>query len=123
LKGEPLTVFGDGNQTRCFAHVDDVVRAILALMDRPETTGEIFNIGNDTEITMGALARKVIALAGSNSSVIHVPYEDVWPDFDEMQRRVPDLRKIRRTIDFRPTREIDEVICSVIDFARANETL
>lgn len=118
LKGEPVTVFGDGAQTRCFAHVDDVVRAILALMDHPNASGEIFNVGHDNEITMGELARKVITLADSTSSVVYVPYEDVWPDFDEMRRRVPDLSKIRSTIDLGPTKGIEEVICSVIEYAR-----
>ena len=118
LAGEPITVFGDGSQTRCFAHVTDVVRAAVALMDLPDAIGQIFNIGSDTEISMEALANKVKELTGSASPVTFVPYNQVWDDFEDMQRRIPDLSKIRKTIGYRPTMSLDEVIRSAIDYAR-----
>lgn len=119
LSSEPITVFGDGTQTRCFAHVSDVVRAILALMDTPAAQGEIFNIGGDAEISMEALAHRVKALTGSSSEITFLPYTEVWDDFVDMQRRVPDLSKIHNTIGYRPTRGLDEVIMSAIDYARS----
>ena len=118
LAGEPITVFGDGSQTRCFAHVTDIVRAVVALMDVPDAIGQIFNIGSDAEISIEALAHKVKELTGSPSPIQLIPYNQVWDDFEDMQRRVPDLSKIRKTIGYRPTMSLDEVIRSAIEYAR-----
>lgn len=118
LQGEPITVFGDGKQTRSFAHVADVVQAILTLMETPEASGEIFNIGNNAEISIGALAHRVKELTGSASELIFLPYDQVYRDFEDMRRRVPDLRKIQKTIGHRPMQGIDDIILSAIAYAR-----
>jgi UDP-glucose 4-epimerase len=118
LSGEPITVYGDGSQTRCFTHVSDVVGAILELMDTSAAMGEIFNIGDDTEITIDELAHRVKELTGSPSEIAHVPYREVWDDFEDMQRRVPDLHKIRGTIDYRPRSSIDDIIMSIVEHHR-----
>jgi UDP-glucose 4-epimerase len=116
ISNKPLQVYGDGKQTRCFCHVADVVDALIALMNTPAAIGEIFNLGSDDEISMNDLARRVIALAGSASQITHIPYEQAYgPDFDDLQRRVPNLGKIRRTISFAPSHDLEQIIRSVID--------
>ena len=120
LEGEAITVFGDGTQTRCFAHVYDVVSAIIQLTDTPEARGEIFNIGSDTEISIGDLALRVRHATRSASEIKFIPYEEVWDDFVDMQRRVPDLTKIRETIGYRPQKGLDDVIASAVEYARRN---
>jgi UDP-glucose 4-epimerase len=115
IAGRPLQVYGDGEQTRCFCHVSDVVGALRQLIDTPAAVGEVFNVGSDEEVTMNALAKRVIELAGSKSGIEHVPYEKAYgQQFDDMRRRVPKLDKIRRVIGFKPTKNLDQIIESVI---------
>lgn len=119
LKGEPLQVFGDGTQSRCFCNVRDVVDAIHRLEITPGTLGEVFNIGNNEEITIGDLARRVIARTGSASEIVHVPYEKAYePGFEDMQRRVPDVSKIRQVTGWEPTTSLDQTIDQIVDYFR-----
>ncbi len=115
LAGEPITVFGDGTQTRCFAHVADVVGALVKLMKTPEARGDVFNIGNAEEVTILQLAERVRALTGSKSPIRLVPYSQAYTaGFEDMSRRVPDLAKIRRTIGYQPTRGLDQILADVL---------
>ena len=115
LAGEPLTVYGDGTQSRCFAHVADVVGALIRLMEAPEARGGVFNIGNDEEVTILDLAHRVRALTGSRSPIRLVPYNEAYTaGFEDMTRRVPDLGKIRRLIGYRPTRDLDQILADVV---------
>ena len=120
LKGEPITVYGTGRQSRCFAHVADVIEALVRLMNTPSAYGEVFNIGNDQEIAIEALAKKVKAACGSASIIKKHPYSEVYgPGFEDMARRVPDVRKLARVIGYRPTTPLDRIIADVIDEQRA----
>lgn len=120
LAGEPLTVFGDGTQARCFGYVGDVVGAVLRLVDTKEAYGRVFNIGNDQEISIGELAERVIRLAGSASTIERIPYEAAYGEgFEDMQRRVPDLTRIREAIGYRPKVSIDEILERVIAYYRS----
>ena|SRR6266508_351335 len=113
---EPLTVFGDGTQSRCFCHVSDVVRAIADLMRRDDAYGEVFNIGADEEISILDLAREVQRMTESKSEITIVPYEEAYePGFEDMQRRVPDTSKIRSLLGWHPTRSLTEILSDVID--------
>src|SRR5579885_1831279 len=119
LTGRPITIHGDGRQSRCFADVTDVVRAIVALMDHPGAVGEVFNIGSDEEVTIRALAERVKALTLSRSEIVTIPYERAYGEgFEDMPRRVPDLAKIGGLIGYRPTRSLDQILKSVIEFFR-----
>jgi UDP-glucose 4-epimerase len=115
LSGEPITVFGDGTQSRSFTYVGDVVRAMLALMNEPRAIGQVFNIGNGNEITIGDLALKVRKLAGSSSEIVLVPYDQAYESgFEDMPRRVPDISRIGALIGYKPTVELDEILTRVI---------
>jgi UDP-glucose 4-epimerase len=115
LLGEPITVFGDGRQSRCFGHVKDAVEAVVRLMGEPRALGEAFNIGTDQEVTMNELAERVRDAAGSNSSIVHVPYDEAYTEgFEDMRRRVPDLSKLESIVDFRPSTSLDEIIADVV---------
>ena len=119
LRGEPITVYGDGEQSRCFCHVSDVVRAIVGLANEPAAEGEVFNIGSSEEVTIAALARRTVALAGSSSPIVFVPYEQAYETgFEDMRRRIPDTSKIRRAIDWEPHVDLDGILQSVIAHAR-----
>ncbi len=120
LRGEPLTVFGDGAQTRCFCHVSDVVRALLGLLDRPEATGgQIYNVGSDREVAIGELAQQVVVRADSTSSVRHVPYDQAYAaGFEDMRRRVPDISKIEAAIGWTPSLLLPEILDDMIDYER-----
>ena len=119
LSGQPLKVHGDGNQTRCFAHVSDVIIAIVLLMNTPGAVGQVFNLGGEEEVSINDLAARVVKLAGSSSPVEHVSYEQAYGHrFEDMARRVPRLDKIRSAIGFRPKHSLDEIIRSVIEDAR-----
>lgn len=119
LAGQPITVFGDGTQSRCFTHVADVVRALILLMQRPEAYGQVFNIGNDQEISIMDLARQVKAVTGSRSEIVLVPYEKAYEEgFEDMPRRVPDLSKIRSFIDWRPTVSLEQTLKDVVASCR-----
>jgi UDP-glucose 4-epimerase len=116
LKNEPITVYGDGTQTRCFCHVADTVDALIALMRSPSSAGKVFNVGGDEEISMNQLAQRVIQLANSSSKIVHIPYEQAYGHkFDDMMRRVPKLDRIRTAIGFRQKYNTDQIINSVIE--------
>jgi UDP-glucose 4-epimerase len=113
---EPLTVFGDGTQSRCFCHVSDVVRALADLMGRDDAYGEVFNIGADEEISILDLARQVQRMTESKSEITIVPYEEAYePGFEDMQRRIPDTSKIRSLLGWHPTKSLEEILSDVID--------
>lgn len=115
LAGEPLTVFGDGSQTRCFGHVADVVGALVQLMGRPEAYGQVYNIGNDEEISILQLAERIKLLTGNKSTIKMVPYREAFTvGFEDMVRRVPDLRKIKGLIGYEPKRGLDQILADVI---------
>jgi UDP-glucose 4-epimerase len=119
LNGDDVTVYGDGTQRRCFCHVDDTVRALLALLDHPLSVGEVFNIGSRQETTVNELARRVVDITGSSSRIVHVPYEEAYGEgFEDMQRRIPDTTKIESLTGWRPQRTLDSVITDVIDGER-----
>jgi len=116
LKGEPITVYGDGTQSRCFCHVADTVGALIALMNNPACAGQVYNVGGDEEITMNGLAQRVIELTGSSSKIVHIPYEQAYGQkFDDMMRRVPKLDKVRGAIGFERKFDLDQIIKSVIE--------
>lgn len=120
LAGEPITVFGTGEQSRCFGHVKDAVEAIARLIDTPEAVGQVFNIGADEEVNMNRLAEMVRDAAGSRSEIVHVPYSEAYPEgFEDMHRRIPDVSKLERTIGFRPRTSLARIIEDVIAFRRA----
>jgi UDP-glucose 4-epimerase len=117
LLGKPIYVYGDGNQSRSFTHVNDVVEAIIKLMDEPRAEGDIFNVGNDTEVTINELAQKVKEMAGSGSEIEHISYDKAYgPGFEDMQRRCPNIEKIRKLIGFEPSYNLEAMIQSVIDY-------
>ena len=117
LLGKPITVYGDGSQTRCFGHVKDVVGALAKLLITPEARGQVLNVGNDKEISILALAEQVRRMTGDRSEIALVPYELAYGEgFDDMLRRVPDLTKIRKTIGYEPTRDLDTILRDVIEF-------
>ena len=119
VRSEPIQVYGDGTQTRCFCHVQDVVDALSKLIKTSAAVGQVFNLGSDEEISMNDLARRVIDLAGSSSPIEHIPYEQAYGrDFDDLPRRVPKLDRIRQAIGFEPTKDLDQIIKSVIDEQR-----
>ncbi|MBN1284994.1 MAG: GDP-mannose 4,6-dehydratase [Anaerolineae bacterium] len=119
LRGAPIQVYGDGQQTRCFASVTDVVRAIVALADAPEAVGQVYNIGSSEEVTIYELAERVRARVGSRSEIVLVPYDRAYEEgFDDMRRRVPDTRKIQTTIEWAPTQTLDEIIDAVVAYYR-----
>lgn len=124
LAGEPLTVFGDGSQTRSFADVSDVVRALAGLLDEPRAVGDVFNVGNPEEISIRALAELVKEVTGSRSEVVTVPYERAYAaGFEDMPRRLPDISKIRGLTGWRPTLTLRDVLDRVVAYARKeNET-
>jgi len=116
LRGQPIQVYGDGNQARCFCHVSDVVDAIVRLMNNPKAMGQVFNIGSDEEVTINELAQRVIRVSGSSSKIEHISYEKAYgQSFDDMARRVPKLDRVRSVISFQPKLNLDQIIRSVID--------
>ena len=119
LSGHPITVFGDGNQSRSFTYVGDVVRAVIALIDEPGAVGQVFNIGNGEEISIGALAERIKVLTGSSSNIVRIPYEQAYEQgFEDMPRRVPDISKIRALVGYEPTVGLDEILARVIEYFR-----
>ncbi len=121
LRNEPLTVYGDGTQSRCFCHVRDTVRAIIDLLDRPDiTAGEIYNIGSSHEVTITELAQTVIERTDSRSPIQYIPYSEAYaPGFEDMQRRVPDTTKIRNAIGWTPKYTLTQILDDVIDYERS----
>jgi UDP-glucose 4-epimerase len=119
LRGEPISIYGDGNQTRCFCHVKDVVRALTALIDNPACRGQVFNVGNNQEVTINRLAEMIREKAGSSSPLRHIPYAEAYgPGFEDMVRRVPDLSKIHRQIGYAPERNLDAILDDTIAYVR-----
>jgi UDP-glucose 4-epimerase len=119
LSGAPITVFGDGTQSRSFTYVGDVVRAMVALIDEPRAIGQVFNIGNGQEISIGDLALRIKRMTNSASPIVKIPYEQAYEaGFEDMPRRVPDISKIRALIGYEPTVELDEILEKVVDSLR-----
>jgi len=119
LAGEPLTVYADGSQTRCFCDVLDVVRALIGLASHQEAPGRVFNVGNTEEISILELARRIIKLTGSASTVRFIAFSEAYaPGFEDMQRRVPDISRIRELLGWRPTRSLDETLQAIINYER-----
>jgi UDP-glucose 4-epimerase len=118
LMGHPLTVYGDGTQTRCFTYVSDVVGALVALSEREEAVGQVFNVGNDgEEVSILDLARRVKARTGSRSEIQVVPYDQAYEEgFEDMPRRVPDLSRLRALIGYEPRVHLDEILGRVIEY-------
>ncbi len=115
LRGEPISVFGDGTQTRCFCHVNDVVRGLVALSEHPEAFGRVFNLGGGEEVSIKRLAERVIELAGSQSSLEFIPYDAAYEaGFEDMERRVPNTTRARQLVGFEPSVGLDDIILSVI---------
>ena len=115
LTGEDLTIYGDGEQRRCFCHVRDTVRGLLALLDEPRAVGAVFNIGSTEEVTINQLAQRVLDATRSSSRVVHVPYEAAFdPGFEDMRRRLPDITRIRELVGWEPSLSLDEILADVI---------
>ncbi|HRE49586.1 MAG TPA: GDP-mannose 4,6-dehydratase [Aggregatilineales bacterium] len=120
LRGEPLQLYGDGQQQRCFCNVRDVVTAITGLAETPHAVGEVFNIGSNEEITIHALAQRVIARTGSSSTIQRISYEQAYGEgFEDMRRRIPDIAKIQAAIGWQPTIGLDETIDQIIRHEQA----
>jgi UDP-glucose 4-epimerase len=117
INNELLTIYGDGKQSRTFTHVDDITDAIIKLMDEDKSYGQVFNIGGTEEITIEDLAEKIIKITNSKSKIKFIPYSDVYKskDFEDMQRRVPSIDKIKSQIDWNPTKNTDEILNSIFD--------
>jgi len=119
LAGRPLQVYGDGAQTRCFCHVADVVGALAALMATPGAVGGVYNVGSDEEVSINELARRVIAMTNSTSAVEHISYAQAYGQpFDDMQRRVPDLARVKKAVGFAPKRNLEAIVRSVTEWLR-----
>lgn len=120
LRGEPITVYGSGKQSRCFGHVRDAVEAMVRLIDTPAARGEVFNVGTTTEVSMLDLATQVRDAAGSNSEIRLIPYSEAYAaGFEDMMRRVPDVSKLLRVTGFKPMTPLDEIIRDVVEDQRA----
>ena len=117
LKNEPLSVYGSGDQIRCFCHVEDAVRALLLVMDSDKAVGQVFNVGNNQQISIMEMAKKVIELTGSSSSIEKIAYEKAYPQgFEDMQRRVPDISKIKQVLGWTPEINLDQIIKDIAAF-------
>jgi UDP-glucose 4-epimerase len=117
LSGRPITVFGDGKQTRCFGFVGDIVGALVKVMDHPEAVGNVYNIGSSEEVSINELAERIKALTDSQSEIVYVPYDEAYEEgFEDMPRRVPDISKVHSLVGFRPEMSLDGILKSVIGF-------
>jgi len=117
LKNEPLSVYGSGDQIRCFCHVTDAVKALLLVIDSDKAVGQVFNVGNNFQISIMELAKKVIEITGSKSSIERVAYEKAYADgFEDMQRRVPDISKIKHVLGWEPQVNLDQIIKDIVAF-------
>jgi UDP-glucose 4-epimerase len=120
LNNEDITVYGDGNQSRCFCHVSEVVGALKKLMETDAAEGEVINIGNNIEISILELARKVKDRTGSTAKIVTIPYENAYPPgFEDMIRRIPNIEKINRLIGFKPVKSIEDIVDDVIRFQKS----
>lgn len=124
LRGEPITVYGAGEQSRCFGNVRDVTAAVVKLIGCPESEGEVVNLGSDEEITINGLAERIRELLDSPSEIVHIPYNEAYEEgFEDMSRRVPCLEKAHRLIGYQPTIKLDETIHQVAEpCARSKQT-
>jgi UDP-glucose 4-epimerase len=114
LTNQPITIYGDGNQTRCFSHVYDVVDAVLAIAFTDNTIGRVINIGNDFEISINGLAKKIIEMTGSKSQIVYVPYAEAYGDgFEDMARRVPNIELISQLVGWKPKRDLSTMIADI----------
>jgi len=121
LNSDPITVYGDGQQSRAFGYVGDIVRALADLARCPEAVGEVFNVGNTREITINALAALIRKMTGSKSEIVHIPYDRAYEQgFEDMPRRVPDISKIQRLIGYKPFVDLDEILTRIITSFREN---
>jgi UDP-glucose 4-epimerase len=119
LRGEPITVFGNGHQRRCFADVSDVVRALQQLADHPAAIGQVFNVGNPEEISIGELAKLVRKLTGGDSEIRFIPYDEAYqPGFEDMHRRVPNIAKISKLVGYKPEVRLREIVTRIIESKR-----
>ena len=120
LQAKPIPVYGDGQQSRCFCHVQDTVRAVLSLLDRPEqTSGEIYNIGSNHEVTINQLAQTVIERTDSRSPIEYIPYSEAYaPGFEDMRRRVPDTTKIQQAIGWTPSHDLNQILDDVVAYEK-----
>jgi len=117
IKNEPLSVYGSGDQIRCFCHVTDAVRGLLLVMDSDKAVGEVFNVGNNQQISIMELAKKVIEITGSKSAIEKISYEKAYPQgFEDMQRRVPDISKIKQVLGWSPEINLDQIIKDIAAF-------
>jgi UDP-glucose 4-epimerase len=120
LKNQPITIFGDGTQSRCFCHVSDIVDGVLALSEHPEAFGKVFNLGGDQEVSISDLARQVVELVGSESELEYISYDAAYEEgFEDMTRRVPNTTRARQLVGFEPLIKLEDIIQSVIDDQRA----
>jgi UDP-glucose 4-epimerase len=121
LDNKPINVYGTGDQTRCFAHVSDVIQGLVGLMEHPEAVGDVFNVGNSEETSIAEVARRVKAMTGSSSEIRYIPYEEAYGEgFEDMERRVPNLAKIKDLIGYEPQSKLDDILTSVIEYFRKN---
>ena len=117
LKNEPIEVYGSGEQIRCFCHVDDAVRALLLVMESEQAVGQVFNVGNNQQISIMDLAKKVIELTNSKSEIVKVPYAEAYPEgFEDMQRRVPDISKINMVLGWSPQIGLNQIVKDIAAF-------
>jgi UDP-glucose 4-epimerase len=120
LGRQPITVYGDGKQSRCFSDVRDVVQAIVGLATHPDSPGRVYNIGSTEEVSMRALAERVKATANSDSPIVHIPYAEAYaPGFEDMQRRVPNTARLKSLIKWEPRRSLDLILGSVVEYERS----
>ena len=123
LANEPVTVYGTGDQTRVFCHVADIVTGLLTVWDDERSHGDVFNLGGVGEISMNDLAARIIALTGSSSEIVHIPYEQAYePGFEDMQRRVPSTEKVKALTGWQPSRTLDDIIHDVAEYQRSTGT-
>ena len=120
IRNEPIQVYGSGDQIRCFCHVSDAIRALLLVIDSDEALGQVFNVGNNHQISIMSLAKKVIEIIGSKSEISKLPYSEAYPEgFEDMQRRVPDISKIKNVLGWSPEIGLVQIIRDIADFHRS----
>ena len=117
LKNDPISVYGSGAQIRCFCHVDDAVDALLIVMASEQAIGQVFNVGNNQQVSIEGLAQKIIEITGSKSKITKIPYSQAYPEgFEDMQKRVPDISKIKNLLGWSPQKGLDQIIKDVVAF-------
>lgn len=120
LSGEPMTIYGDGDQTRCFGYVEDIVDALISLMGNSQAYGQIFNVGSDEEISIKDLAQKIKSLTGSESRIDFIPHSEIYgSDFEDMLHRKPDISKVKNLINYEPKFNLEESLKKIIDYFHA----